>query len=144
MLSLSQALSQWRQSKRAKNGWDPRRFSVVRFFDLLLWSRAWHRLFHANMLVPLYRRFLDPESICFVTSYLFIYRNELYKTSFTNSRFHFTSQVIQSLSICPRLVGFVMNILAKLITKQVSQICTWYPLRHEEITNLNTRTKVLL
>ncbi|XP_066025867.1 symplekin [Pocillopora verrucosa] len=31
----------------------------------------------------------------------------------------FMRTVIQSLSICPRLVGFVMNILAKLITKQV-------------------------
>ena len=31
-------------------------------------------------------------------------------------------QVIQSLSICPRLVGFVMNILAKLITKQVKVV----------------------
>ena len=31
-------------------------------------------------------------------------------------------QVIQSLSICNRLIGFVMNILAKLITKQVSNI----------------------
>ena len=38
--------------------------------------------------------------------------------------FHFALQVIQSLSICPRLVGFVMNILAKLITKQVSKFCT--------------------
>jgi len=31
----------------------------------------------------------------------------------------FMRTVIQSLSICPRLVGFVMNILSKLITKQV-------------------------
>ena len=37
--------------------------------------------------------------------------------------FYFASlQVIQSLSICPRLVGFVMNILAKLITKQVKVV----------------------
>ncbi|EDO46859.1 predicted protein, partial [Nematostella vectensis] len=31
----------------------------------------------------------------------------------------FMRTVIQSLSICPRLIGFVMSILAKLITKQV-------------------------
>ncbi|CAH3190714.1 unnamed protein product [Porites lobata] len=34
----------------------------------------------------------------------------------------FMRTVIQSLSICPRLVGFVMNILAKLITKQVKVV----------------------
>ncbi|KAJ7374359.1 hypothetical protein OS493_007448 [Desmophyllum pertusum] len=33
----------------------------------------------------------------------------------------FMRTVIQSLSICPRLVGFVMNILAKLITKQMTK-----------------------
>ena len=48
--------------------------------------------------------------------------------------FHFPPQVIQSLSICPRLVGFVMNILAKLITKQVSIFCTRSELSYHKKT----------
>ena len=71
---------------------------------------------------------LDPLCNMFI-----FYGSELNKSSFTNSCFHFTLQVIQSLSICPRLVGFVMNILAKLITKQVSNFCTHKPVLHEEI-----------
>ena len=37
----------------------------------------------------------------------------------------FFFQVIQSLSICPRLVVFVMNILSKLISKQVGVAIHW-------------------